>query len=175
MYSTSSDLGSSVASCCRSLQMQKTHSLSLSLSLQHSRFSRNDGSIQDDCFIYHLDHFPLDHSCWKSIIYVHFLNTFSIQTSLHLFCLIPWWVGERCERYIDIYDSPSRIVGFWQILHCLDKLRKADERGSVFSDGKQLDALRRALNELIEDLGGMGLGQDHFLVPPCNFQPDWNL
>ena len=72
----------------------------------------------------------------------------------------------------DIYDSPSRIVDFWQILHCLDQLRKADERG-VFSDGKQLDALRRALNELIEDLwGGMGLSQDHFLVPPCNFQPD---
>ena len=41
----------------------KKHTHTLSLSLQHSRFSRNDGSIQDDCFIYHFDHFPLNHNC----------------------------------------------------------------------------------------------------------------
>eukprot|EP00434_Breviolum_minutum_P022008 symbB.v1.2.019428.t1/scaffold1589.1/size119216/4 len=39
-----------------------------------------------------------------------------------------------------------------QILHCLDQLRKhLDEKSSGVNRGKQLDALRRALNELIED------------------------
>ena len=57
-----------------------------------------------------------------------------------------------------MFTEPSWLVDFWQILHCLDQLRKADEKGSSGLDrGKQLDALRRALNELIEDgLGGMG-------------------
>lgn len=55
--------------------------------------------------------------------------------------------------------EPSWLVDFWQILHCLDQLRKhLDEKSSGLDRGKQLDALRRALNELIEDgLGGMGL------------------